>query len=215
MVEFAGHHPRALRREADLLLVVPTLRELAGGVKPVEGAIFPGPTYGEGRWSEGIQRFVELREFLRRFLDTREERVRAQVPISGHSLAVEAIHERDEVFRRRPWPAVPNDHEFAKRSVEQVGGDVADFPPRGDSLQVPFPRLQRRQKLDELFVDSSEQMRAEDRAGHFLRVRAAEAALSNSASMFALFIRARRNSSFSMNLPSAASIFAVLVAKIS
>src|SRR5207302_10155127 len=45
IVELAGHDARLVHSETNLLLVMPALRELARGVKPVWGFFFAGPAY--------------------------------------------------------------------------------------------------------------------------------------------------------------------------
>jgi hypothetical protein len=58
----ALHDPRLLHREADLLLMVPALGELAGGVEPVQRPVLASPAHAEPRGGRRVQRLVVVAE---------------------------------------------------------------------------------------------------------------------------------------------------------
>src|SRR5437899_2674718 len=62
IVELAGHDARLVHSETNLLLVMPVLRELARGVKPVWGFFFASPAYAVGSHRVRVARGVIFRQ---------------------------------------------------------------------------------------------------------------------------------------------------------
>ena len=91
--QLARHDSRPAGREADLLLMVPALRELARGVKPVRRCFFTGPRdakRGDAGWIQRLKVRGELRGAL---VHQGDQRGRIERPIPGHALGIDPIDE--------------------------------------------------------------------------------------------------------------------------
>ena len=153
-VEFGRHEAGEIDGVTDLLLVMPALSEFARGVEPVEGDGFSGPTHIEEGGRKGIERFVEVGALAARGPHHVDENRGAEAPVYGDALAVEAIHEIDNVLtganeRLLDETTIADQGEFAQGCIEQMSGDIADFPCRGERLKVQVFGAQTLQELDE------------------------------------------------------------------
>ena len=145
VIEFRGHEAGALAGKANLLLMVPAFRQFACSVKPVERRLFTGPAHIECGWSEGVERFVEIRTLPAGRARHLDQDGWTETAIDGDTFSVEAIHKGDQVLRRGDITefdemVVANDGEFAKCCIEEVRCHVADLPLWGDGLEIPFIR---------------------------------------------------------------------------
>jgi len=170
MVKVRRHDAGTSCGMANLLLMVPALGKFAGGVEPVDGGGFAGPTDVEGGRREGIEGLVELSVRIAVQFDKREQDGRAQPAIDRDTFAIEAVDEVDEVLRSLDLrvldePLVADDGDLAEGSVDQVRDDIADLPGRRNGLQVPLFWAQVAEKFDEFGFDAAEQRCAEYRFG--------------------------------------------------
>ena len=97
---------------------------------------------------------------------------RAETAIDGDAFAIEPVYEGDEVGGRANLDGfdevavadpIPDQGELAESGVEQVRGDIADFPGGGDGLEIPFDGGEGTQESDQRFVYLTEKGSAEDR----------------------------------------------------
>jgi len=147
VIERPRHNSRSISGEADLLLMVPPLRKLAGVVEPDERGHLSGPRDAEGAGGERIERFIEVCCLGTGELHELCEDGGAETAVDSDAFAVEAVDEGDKVLMRANVytfdAAFAAAHgELTQSGVEQVRSDVANAPLRYDGWQVPLSRIE-------------------------------------------------------------------------
>ena len=174
MVERRQHDAGAVRGEADLLLMVPALGELARDIEPDERCHLSGPGDADGSRSEGVERFVVVGGLRAGQLHERDQDRRTEPPVDSDALTVEPVDERDDVLMRADVDTfdltlVASSGQFAQSRVEQVRSDITNAPLRCDGRQLPLGGIERGQQIDEMLIDLTDDGCAEDglRAAEF------------------------------------------------
>ncbi len=170
VVEVGRHDAGEMDGVTDLLLVMPAFSEFACGVEPVERDGFSGPTDVEQGGRKRVEGFVEVGALAAGGLHHVDENGGAEAAVYGDAFAIEAVDEIDDVLAGAneglfDETTIADHGELAQGRIEEVRGDIADFPRRGEGLTVPVFITQTAQELDELRVDAAKKRGAEDWLG--------------------------------------------------
>ena len=91
MIKLGSHNAGSIGRKSNLLLVMPSFRQFAGSIEPVQRCLFSCPAHVKGRaivWVEGLMKISVL--FCGRSHHIDQHR-RTQTPVDGHALPIQTI----------------------------------------------------------------------------------------------------------------------------
>src|SRR5262245_335885 len=98
MIKLRRHDSRAIGGDSDLLLMMPALRQLSSGVKPIKRRRFSRPTNAERGGSKRVERLVKARALLTRQAHHVDQHGRAQTSINRYALFVQTIDQCNHIL---------------------------------------------------------------------------------------------------------------------
>ena len=165
------HYAGLVYRVADLLLMMPFFGVFAGDVEPVFGYRFTGPGHGKDRVGFQVLPLHDLRILFTSAFKELGKQGRAHSFGGFYPIRIQLVQVSHQIVVAVDFPvgrcevAVAVHGYHPDIAVEQMCGNVADFPQAGDGRFFPIFGREGSEQRNEVFVELGKQVNGVDHGG--------------------------------------------------